>query len=372
MAKLKTWTALATLLAVTACGYGVPGMTGTSPDASFSGQATGGRWWAVQFHAHSTVHGGQRSIADLIAMAKAEKLDALAVTEHDSLAHFEVPEWKNERDLTMIHSYEWTSKSGHMGLHGPQLARIEAPIPNTLTNTDMLAQAHQQGLTKIMHHPKMPGSNNWKSGWDPRINAIEIWSNWYFIENTDRDSQAQGAYAADNDFNAMVFNSQAITWWDSLLRAGQRIPMAASSDYHRWPQKLSSPCTLVYAKDKREESLLDALRKGRTVGIKEPGSARIVLEADRDGDGTFESMIGDSFKASGNVAVKATVFNGQNMTLSLTTAKGKVADEKVTSNRWSKVFTVPANQDYAWARLDSKVTDMILQSITSPIYFDGR
>ncbi len=372
MAKLKTWTALTALLAVTACGYGVPGTPGSSSEASLGAKAAGGRWWAVQFHAHSSVHGGKSSIAELIAMAKAEKLDALAITEHDTLDHFEVPEWKNERELTMIHSYEWTSKTGHMGLHGPQLASFAAPIPNTLPNVEMLAQAHAQGLTKIMHHPKMPGSNTWKSGWDPRINAIEVWSNWYFVANADSQSQSQGIYTRENDLQAMVFNSQAITWWNSLLRAGQRIPLAASSDYHRWPQKLSSPCTLVFAKDKREESLLDALRKGRTVGVKGPGSARIMLEADRDGDGLFESMVGDSFVAKGDIPLKATVFNGQNMTLSVTTAQGERFEEKVTSRQWSKVFTVPAEQRYAWARLDSKVTDMVLQSITSPIYFDGR
>lgn len=371
MAKLKTWTALATLLAVTACGY-VPGTTGSAPEEGFTASQTASRWWAVQFHSHSSVAEGKNTIAELIAMAKKEKLDALAVSEHDTLDHFEVPEWKNERELTMIHSYEWTSKTGHMGLHGAQLASMASTIPNTLPNVEMIAQAEQQGLTKIIHHPKMPASNYWKSGWDSRINAIEVWSNWYFVANADSDSRAQAAFSDANDRESMFFNSQAIKWWDSLLRSGYRIPLAASSDYHRWPQKLSSPCTLVLAKDKKEESLLAALRAGRTVGVKGPGSARIVLEADRDGDGQFESIVGDSFAARTDVALRATVVNGRNMTLSLHTSQGQLVETKVPENRWSKVFTLSPGHRYAWARLDSKITDMVLQSITSPIYVDGR
>jgi hypothetical protein len=86
-------------------------------------------------------------------------------------------------------------------------------------------------------------------------------------------------------------------FWECWLQRGARIPMTGGSDTHGATQPyIGFPTTWVRADSPKASDVLGALRAGRTTVSRFPereGGVRLVLEADRDRDGTYESAIGD-------------------------------------------------------------------------------
>jgi hypothetical protein len=69
-----------------------------------------------------------------------------------------------------------------------------------------------------------------------------------------------------------------------------------------------NPTTWVFARERSASGVLAAIREGRTaVSLLPPtlGSARLMLEADGDGDGTFESIVGDTVPPGAPLRVRA-------------------------------------------------------------------
>lgn len=369
--KATRFSAFALIVALAGCGLSPSLLDGGSADKT-SAKARAGKWWAVELHTHSAVAEGKNTIEEIIKMAKAEGADALALSEHDTLAQFSKPSFQQEKDLTLLHSTEWTSKNGHIGMHGPSLLGWSGTIPNTVPVAEAIARGHSQGATLIVHHPFAPGASHWKGGYDPRLNALEVWSGHYLVPDIDQDQQAQSYLTEDNERKVGIAAETGIKWWDGLLKQGIKVPITAASDYHRWPQKVTEPCTLVYAPDKSEKSLLTAIREGRTMGVRSPRSARLYLEADLHGDGTFAGVPGDSIKLKKPMLLRLRAENADGQTIQLFSKSGRIASVKVQGKQWSQVLQVPQDAGYLWARMDGSIAQFKLQALTSAIFLDGR
>lgn len=363
--------AFALIVALAGCGLS-PGLTGGGKNDQTSAKSRVGKWWAVELHTHSEVKDGKNTIAEIIKMAKEQGADALALSEHDTLAQFGQAAFQQEKDLTLLHSTEWTSKNGHIGMHGPSLLGWSATIPNTLPVAEAIARGHQGGATMIVHHPFAPGSSHWTGGYDPRLNALEVWSGHYFVPDLDEEAQAQAYLTEDNQKKVGIAAETGIKWWDGLLKQGIKIPITAASDYHRWPQKVTEPCTLVYAPDKSEKSLIKAIREGRTMGVRSPKSARLYLEADVNGDGTFSGVPGDSVKLKKPMSLRLRAENADGQEIQVFTKAGLLKKVKVEGKQWSQVVEVPQDAGYVWGRMDGSITQFKLQALVSAIFLDGR
>lgn len=367
----KRLSAFALIVALAGCGLS-PGLTGRTGSDLTSAKGRAGKWWAVELHTHSSVKEGKNTISEIIQMAKEQGADALALSEHDTLAQFNEVAFKQEQDLTLLHSYEWTSKKGHIGMHGPALLGWSATIPNTVTPAEAIAKGYQGGATLIVHHPFAPGSSHWTGGYDPRLNALEVWSGHYFVPDVDEEAQAQAFLTAENQKSIGLAAEKGISWWDGLLKQGIRIPITAASDYHRWPQRVTEPCTLVYAPDKSEKSLIKAIREGHTMGVRNPRSPRLYLEADLNGDNTFTGVPGDSIKLKKPMLLRLRATNADGDTVKLYTKAGLMTQLKVHGKEWSQVVQVPQDAGYLWGRMDGSITQFKLQVLTSAIFLDGR
>src|SRR6185503_1159543 len=105
----------------------------------------------------------------------------------------------------------------------------------------------------------------------------------------------------------------AETYWECWLDRGARIGATGGSDSH-WlstaaVQGIGNPTTWVFARDRSRSALLDAIRSGRTTVSRIPpaqGGGPLLLEADRDGDGNFESIAGDTVRPGTQMRVRAT------------------------------------------------------------------
>lgn len=329
------------------------------PGSGAAARQAPGRWLAVQFHAHSKHSDGRLTVAEVIDRARREGLDALGLSDHDTKVHFQDPGYQGDEKLTLIHSYEWTSKEGHAGIHGTTDATV---VPWEASKEELLSHVAAGRETLIMHHPRFPLGAAWVGDWDPRASAVEVW-NSHYLYPTNVQGTLQPAAPGDR-----LANERAIRWWHSLLVAGKRVPITAASDFHTWPQSIGSPCTLVYAAENSERAILDALRAGRSQGVQEPRAMRIDLVVE---GGERPAMVGDTVAADRPLAVRATVTRGKGMFLTLHGRDGIRARVQVPADPWTYEAALPAEAgkaDFVWARLDNAHWPYLLTALTSPIY----
>ena len=134
---------------------------------------------------------------------------------------------------------------------------------------------------------------DWGMGHDVVPDSVEVWNIQSFW---------QPPLFSSNSLD------DAIEFWEGFLNEGERVAATGGSDNH-WVsttavQGVGQPTTWVYADDRSEGAIVDAIRAGRTTISWQPpalGGPRLELVADGDGDGTFESMIGDEVPAGSRV-----------------------------------------------------------------------
>lgn len=79
----------------------------------------GRRWLAADFHAHTLHSDGELSVRELAALAAAEGLDALAVTDHNTVSHHRDLETVSaEYGIALLPGQEVTTGRGHMNAFG--------------------------------------------------------------------------------------------------------------------------------------------------------------------------------------------------------------------------------------------------------------
>jgi hypothetical protein len=109
----------------------------------------------------------------------------------------------------------------------------------------------------------------------------------------------------------------------------------------------------VFAKDDTVPAILDGIRKGRTFVTDQPPNAQppqVFLEADRNGNGVYESMVGDVVPPGTQLRVR--VKGGAGTLVRIIGPPGRQAfpPVPVTSSDFEHDFKMPA--DDAWVRAE--------------------
>lgn len=312
---------------VAAVGFVVPGSAGAGLPLLRPAARPGGVWLAGDLHVH-TQNGHDTCVtplvkfdgtpcdepwtwsfspAERIELAKQRGLDFLAITDHNNIVSQSDPAWTSETDLITIPAYE-NSLPGHAQMLGAThcFGGTEVEVGITYcTNPDesvagVIAERDalraEGGAFQINH----PGDTKWyaRYGHDIVPDSVEVWnigpSFW----------QPPAPAASDNDF--------ATDFYDGFLDRGFKVAATGGSDSH-WRltsalQGIGQPTTWVFAPNRSRQAVLDAIRKGRTIISAQPPAylgPRLYLEADKDGNGTFESMVGDSVPKGSRMRVRA-------------------------------------------------------------------
>jgi hypothetical protein len=103
-----------------------------------------------------------------------------------------------------------------------------------------------------------------------------------------------------------------------------------------------------------ETAILDGIRRGRVFVSDGPEGAHVILSADVDGDGVFETMMGDTIEAKEGhrVRFRADVHGGMDRRLWLTTEAGVLDIIPLTEVDSTFEFTLePAGRRYVRAEL---------------------
>ena len=146
------------------------------------------------------------------------------------------------------------------------------------------------------------GWMDWGYAFDVTVDSVEVWN---------------FSHALQPPIPAMSGNSDAVRYWECWLQRGDQVAATGGSDSH-WlslsaVQGPGNPTTWIFARDRSVASILKALEEGRTsVSILPPteGAIQLYLEADGNGDGNFESIVGDTVTPGSKMRVRASGLPG--------------------------------------------------------------
>ena len=290
----------------------------------------GGEWLAGDLHVH-TQNGHDTCVTPLtrvdgspcdepwtwsfspgerIALAKERGLDYLAITDHNNILSQSDPAYSAEEDLgelLLVPAYE-NSLPGHAQMLGathcyPGPTEIDDGITVCTRDSTFAgvvaardALRAEGGAFQINH----PSDRDWFNEFGHQIvpDAVEVWNIGVWAW------QPPAPSANDNDF--------ALEFYDGFLDLGFRVAATGGSDSH-WRitsplQGVGQPTTWIFSAGRTWQDLTAGIRGGRTNVSWQPPAylgPRLFIEADADGNGTFESIAGDLVPAGSPMRVRA-------------------------------------------------------------------
>lgn len=241
----------------------------------------------LHLHSHHSLDALDNPMADLVDIAEARGMDFFVVTDHDNhvdgiIATWDDPDYRSDR-MVLLYGSEFTTAKGHANTlsatrydHSALYALRDAGGPA------LAARADELGVHLSANHPT--NSDPWLFGYDGIVDSLEVWNALY-------------AFPSDNRAN--------LDLWDSLMEAGLRMPARGGSDCHHQQGiqplglNVGTPTTWVYAAERSAQAVIDAIARGHASISYAPSAERLILDADTDGDGTFETLMGDNAVATG-------------------------------------------------------------------------
>jgi hypothetical protein len=254
------------------------GSEGTPPAA--------GTWMKGDLHVHSlhSTDALDTTVAEAIAKAESLGFDYFVLTDHDNHVEGKISTWGDPAyrsdKLLLLYGAEWTTAKGHANILGTKPYDY-APLwaARDGDGATSITLAHQQGLHFSVNHPA--AKDLWEAGFELDFDSMEVWTAPFVFPNS---------------------NSVAITKWDELLLGGRRLAVRGGSDSHHQHDlestlfNIGNPTTWIRAPSKTGEAVLEALRAGHVSVSYAATAERLDFTADVDGDGTFESVIGDNVR----------------------------------------------------------------------------
>lgn len=344
-----------------------------------------GIWLAGDTHAHTDhssdgslprQQSGQRSpgnlsVADQIAQAERTGLDFLPLTDHRTYDQHWDPQYASS-GLLLIPGEE-ANGSPHAVVLGAVDQIVDGANPPGSPAFRHLQQsiwdAHSQSAVWSVAHP-----DNGEIGPNgvPNDNASAVGANLVEVYNPASSPDAQMDYAENR--------------WNRGFRFG----VAAASDNHfreLWDVAgPGRPTTWVFAADRSQQAVLDALRSGRTSVSRSPSGPFVTIEADVDGSNAPDVMAGDEaqVRAGRTLQLRVRVKNGVDTSVyvfrSPGRAVGPLAVYKASSADQTFLLPVKVPEGASWYRAEVRSPGALpgqgsdptlpdqLRAATSPIF----
>ncbi len=241
-------------------------------------------------------------------------LDYLALTDHHSDDHPADSGFKSTQDpgfgtsgVVGVAGYE-NSIGGHAQMlgarrvypAGDKKAGAINAMARALRRDGGVFQANHpaDGLTRPLTSCSDLSGMHWSYGLTVPVDTVEVW-------NTTNLAQPPMPVG--------ISNADSVFFWECWLSRGQHVAATGGSDSH-WltlapVQGVGNPTTWVFASERSQRGVVGGIRDDRTsISILPPGEggALLLLEADADRDGVYESMIGDTVPRGVPMRVRAT------------------------------------------------------------------
>jgi hypothetical protein len=317
-----------------------PGLARAEPDVVRSGEprrrslpAARPGWLRGDLHCHTRYSDGDSWPAEMLHAAAEAGLDFLGVTDHNNVAHHTAYGPGGNGRPIVIPGVEVTTYGGHWNAWGTdrwwEFREPEGPAVERA-----MMSAMEAGAFVSVNHPK-PFGPPWEYDGIRSFSAVEVWN---------------GPWGR--------LNSYALSFWESRLRAGQRLVAVGGSDTHvlrsqdpdpRHAQAIGMPTTWVDAGPNPDAgAILDGLRAGRTFVSASPAGPQLYLDRKRNG-------------------IEATVSDTQGAALIILGDQGTIAAEASRAGTWSTSARVPGGTTYVRAQLVGPQGD--IEALTSPVWW---
>ncbi|MEA2375616.1 MAG: hypothetical protein QOD53_2079 [Thermoleophilaceae bacterium] len=312
-------------------------------------------------------------------------LSFLAITDHDDIRAQSDPAF-GTHGVQGIHAYEASLAGGHAQMLGATRAYPKGTGDAASTNSMADALRAAGGVFQANHPGYRAGGPftdckqaelanqkndplHWKYGYDVRPDTIEVW-------------------------NATTLIQPSELFWECWLQRGARIGATAGSDSHGANTlNIGFPTTWAFARSSAQADVLAAVRAGRTTLSRvapNQGAVRLLIEGDRDKNGSYESAIGDQVPVGTPLRVRAEGLPGRGLVR--VRANGRSAVDGAELAPGGQVtFKAPADPGWAYAVLylqqgsdavdpscgpgfptgqaiDACSQDLAVAAITSPIW----
>jgi hypothetical protein len=318
----------------------------------------GPAWFCGDLHTHTHHSDATGSVPALIQAARAQGLDFVAVTDHNTSSHIAALARHATSDLLLIPGLEITTYRGHANVWGIR-SWIEFRAHAAAQMRQIRDLARARGLVFSINHPK-PGGPAWQyEGID--ADAIEGWQAPWFLGNI-----------------------HSLAFWDALLREGKRPTLVGGSDKHQGPfegklsaYEVGTPTTWVYAQHLSERAVLEGIRRGRVYLSRTPAGPHLSLTAravDR------QAMMGDTLSVHAGEAIRfcCTVKSPvDDLMLRIVHRAGEWMRMPIEDQVWTYEWERTATTDDYWrveiieipdAPLETEPTALIAWALSNPIY----
>lgn len=335
------------------------GQRSTAPSGAPDVGPSTKRWLKGDLHTHTEHSDGANSVHEIVQNAIEKGLDFLAVTDHNTITHHAELDRLSHLPIVLIPGEEVTTYWGHANTWGLR-EWIEFRCADQESMAAVREYVRRQGALLSINHPKSVGPPWLLEGWEG-YQSMEVWqAPWRF------------------------HNWESLQRWEGLLNRGERVVAVGGSDTHsippaapRHPHGIGNPTTWVYADaPPSEPSILDGIRAGHVFISDAPPGPQLVLRADADGDGEFETLPGDSIAAKDGerVRFRIDVYGGNDRRLWII-SDGKPLDiVPLTDVNTVFTFTLqPAGRRYVRAELRGHrgrpERGEVVWAMTNPIWF---
>jgi hypothetical protein len=303
-------------------------------------------WYRGELHCHTVHSDGDSHPQELINKAKALGLDFLAITDHNSISHLAALAQIDPGDLVLIPGCEVTSYKGHWNIWG-----LETWIDFRTLTPDLMQDAIQRavelGYLTSCNHPRQHGPD-WIFKDLTGQHCMEVWNGPW-----------------------QIFNSDALAYWESRLRRGERLTAVGGSDAHFLHRphiaQIGTPTTWIFCREQPTAAhLLAAIRAGHVFISDAPDGPQIFLTSG-------SAMMGDvtARPLAGRLDMRADVIGGAGCTLEIHTVGGVLAQVPVTQSQQTFELDLPVEQTlYVRAQLIAPDTGMV-RALTNPLYLEG-
>ncbi len=292
-------------------------------------------------HLHTQHSDGWYTVEELVTRAKQNRLDFIAVTDHNSMTS-NTNNYSDE-NITVIPGIEVTYYNGHYNLLGQKKPIRTYYANNKEEVVSIMREGKASEALLILNHPKCPNCG-WTFGFDQDIpyDGIEIWN---------------------GPFTGM--DMEAILLWQELLSKGQKTIAIGGSDCHHEElfRNIGTPTLFVYAMSRNSSDILEAINKGNVFIGMTPDAPTIYLS-------TADAIMGETSKDS-KLQVEVGKLSGND--------EVRLIDETgvfhtLTPKACEKyAFKLPAdNKKFIrveiWRTIEG--LGVTLASISNPIYFE--
>jgi hypothetical protein len=281
------------------------------------------------------------SVTQRFVEASLKGMDFLVISDHDDIRAHTDPSF-GANGVTGIRAYEASLSGGHAQMIGARKAYPEGRG----TALDTIAMANllrADGGRFQANHPgyRLTGAPittcaettsdrmHWTYGFAVLPDTIEVW-------------------------NATTLLRPSELFWECWLQRGARIPAIAGSDSHGGNHlNIGFPMTWAYAKSNSEADVLAAIRAGRTTMSRvapNQGAVRLLLEGDKDRNGSYESMVGDEVPPKTPLRVRAEGAPGAGLLTVRANGQSTLEGEQLEPNG-AVTFTAPDKPGWVRATL---------------------